>query len=358
MADPVATHVAATPVGLSRRRLLASAISAACAAPFSRPVLAAGRTSLTSTVIGGTFQKIYDETVVKPFEAGNNVDVALKIGSPNEWLASAIMNRASPELDVLLLTYPESIRAVKAGICQELKAAELPNLADVYPQFWDGFNRQGVAIDFISFGLMKRTDSKLPKPVSWNDLFKPEYNSKIAVPTLSISGGVQFLVTLAQLNGGGVDNIEPGFDAVKRLKPNIMRFYTSKSEGQQIVERGTAAVVMGEHNVAATLINDGVPIEFVTPSEGVMIGSVSLHVVKNSSNAEAAKKFVNFAISSQVNGAFNTRLIAGATNEKVVLKPEIAARIPTYKQLLFPDWSKIVDRLPDWLDRWNREIVS
>ncbi|MEH2477970.1 putative spermidine/putrescine transport system substrate-binding protein [Nitrobacteraceae bacterium AZCC 2146] len=343
---------------MSRRRAIAGGAALAFTLPFAHSSLAQARKSITSTVVGGTFQKVYDETLVKPFEAANNVDVALKIGSPNEWLASAIMNRFAPELDVLLLPYPDSIRAVKAGICEELTVAELPNLADVYPQFIDGYAKQGVGIDFISFGLIHRTDSKLAKPVSWMDLFKPEYKGKIAIPTLSISGGVQFLLTMAQLHGGSVDNIEPGFEAVKRMKPNIMRFYTSKSEGQQIMERGTAALIMGEHNVAAALIDNAVPIEFLTPAEGVMVGMISLHVVKNSKNTQAAKNFVNFTISSEANGAFNSRLIAGPTNKKVVLKPEIAARIPTYEHLLFPDWNKIVDRLPTWLERWNREIVG
>src|SRR5260370_7286454 len=67
-------------------------------------------------------------------------------------------------------------------------------------------------------------------PTSWADLWKPSFKGKLAIPDISGTSGQQFLMAAARLNGGSVENIDPGFEAIKKLKPNIQMMYTQPDQ--------------------------------------------------------------------------------------------------------------------------------
>src|SRR5262249_59040001 len=58
-------------------------------------------------------------------------------------------------------------------------------------------------------------------PTSWEDLWKPEYKGRVGITGMASSLGTAFMVEIAKMNGGSDTNIEPAFDAIKRLLPNV-----------------------------------------------------------------------------------------------------------------------------------------
>lgn len=343
---------------VSRRAFVGGGAAAAITIGLPPPVRAQGTTTIVSTIFGGAFEAAYRKHVVEPFQKMHNAEVILKYGTSSEWVANSILNRDQPEIDVIFLAYPDSIRAVNEGLGMTLTPEDVPNVVNLHPIWYESYKKQAVGLDYASWGLTFRTDSGIPAPTSWLDLFKPEYAGKVIVPNLTTSGGFQTLVMMAKLHGGSEDNIDPGFEAMKRLKPSIRKFYLSNPEAGQLMDRGDAAVGAMYDNATWFLTDGGKPIRWIVPKEGALVGMVSLHIAPKTKYLDLCKKFVNFAISQEANAGFCNQVVAGPTNKLAVLNEPAASRVPKLESIIFPDWYKIVKYAPRWIDRWNREITS
>ncbi|MEJ0068976.1 MAG: hypothetical protein WDO24_09895 [Pseudomonadota bacterium] len=79
-----------------------------------------------STVFGGIYEQVYRRTIADPFERETGAKVTLKFGAASEWLTNAMVNRRRPEIDLLLLPYPDSVKAVLDDIGLPLTEADIP----------------------------------------------------------------------------------------------------------------------------------------------------------------------------------------------------------------------------------------
>jgi putative spermidine/putrescine transport system substrate-binding protein len=319
-------------------------------------ILRAKPTSLVTTFTGGKLLEVYRSTVVQPFEAKYGVTVNIKSGTPNEWLTNTIINRSNPEIDLLWLVDPISFRAVSAGLCEEISVDEVPNSADIYPEWFEGYKKQGVGHEFGAVGIAYRTDMVKEPPKSWKDLWSPQFKDRLAMPDLPVSAGFETLLMAARVHGGSESNIDPGFSAIAALKPNIRKFYTASPEAQQMFARSEVAAGSFFNARANDLKASGAPLEWVSPIEGAVPNMVAYHVVKNARARDLAMKFLDFAISPEIQGAFCSGVGYAPTNRKTVLNPDVAARLPAYANLAKVDWWSVVPNMTKWLDRWSREI--
>lgn len=340
---------------LNRRHILAGA-SAAAASLAMPSILRAQPTSLVTTFTGGRLLEVYKETVVAPFEKKYGVTVNIKSGTPNEWLTNTIVNKANPEIDLLWLVDPISFRAVAEGVCEEIGVDEVPNAADIYPEWFDGYKRQGIGHEFGAVGIAYRTDMVKTPPTSWKDLWSAEYKDLLAMPDLPVSAGFETLLMAARVHGGSETDIDPGFAAMAALKPNVRKFYTASPEAQQMFVQGEVAAGSFFNARANDSKAAGVPIEWTATKEGAVPNMVAYHVVKNARARDLAMKFLDFAISPEIQGAFCSGVGYAPTNRKTVLDPAVAAKVPAYADLAKVDWWAVVPNMTAWLDRWAREI--
>jgi putative spermidine/putrescine transport system substrate-binding protein len=340
---------------LTRREMLTG--TAALTVSVVVPGVADAATpKLVSTIFGGRFEKEYRKAIADPFEQEHGVEVVLNYGNAGQWLTNAMVNQPNPEIDIVFLVYPESVKAVHEGIGMELTPEELPNVVDVYDAWYEGFNRRAVGLDYASFGIAYRTDM-VDAPTSWADLWDPKFKGKLAMPDLTASGSYQVLVMAAKINGGDENNIDPGFEAMKRLRPNVRKFFKSNPEAAQLFERGE--VVAGGWYDGRTwgLHDNGVPLQWVAPKEGAMIGMASFHIAKNTKHPDLCKKYVNWAISPKAQEDFCSNMGYGPVNKKAKLRGKAAERVPSLDQLLLLDWFAVEPKMGEWLERWNREII-
>ena len=349
---------APTKLPLPRRHFLAGA-GAATTLTLGLPGLASAQGgSIVSTVFGGVYETEYRKAIIEPFAKATGINVQLKLGSSAEWLTSSLVNRRNPEIDVLLLPYPDNIRAVMENVGLDLTQADIPNLADVAPVWLDQWKHQGVGLDYVSYGIAYREDL-CPKPIkSWKDLWDPALKDKVTLPAIGIFGSWETIVMAARLNGGNEDNLAPAFPALKQLRGNVRQFFRSGVDIVNMLSSGEAwAVGMTTHIPAYSLIDAGKPVKYVIPSEGGMVGAVSYHIARNTRNAELCKKFVNFALSIPVQEAVCEGLVAGPTNTKAVISAKTRERVPPLDKLQLFDWYKVVPQMPALTDRWNREVA-
>jgi putative spermidine/putrescine transport system substrate-binding protein len=342
-------------LSLPRRKL---ALGAASLTIGLAPRARAADGSFVSTVFGGVYENEYRKAIVDPFEQQTGTKVQLKLGSSAEWLTSSLVNRNSPEIDLLLLPYPDNIRAVMSNVGMKLDPAEIPNMAQVAPVWIDQWKGQAVGLDYVSYGIAYREDL-VPKPItSWNDLWDPALKGKVTLPAIGIFGSWEMIVMTARLNGGDEDHLDAAFPALAALRGNVRQFFRSGQDITNLLGSGeVAAVGMTTHIPAYALIDAGKPVKYVIPSEGGMVGAVSYHIAKNSPNAELCKKFIDFALSKPVQENVCNGLVAGPTNTTARTSDRTRERVPPLERLHLFDWYKVIPQMPKLTDRWNREVA-
>jgi putative spermidine/putrescine transport system substrate-binding protein len=346
-------------LALPRRHFTIGAAAAAATVTVGiAPQARAQGGSIVSTVFGGVYEREYRKAIVEPFERETGIRMQLKLGSSAEWLTSSMVNRRSPEIDVLLLPYPDNIRAVQENVGMELTRADIPNLADVAPVWIDQWKGQAVGLDYVSYGIAYREDL-VPRPItSWTDLWDPALKGKVTLPAIGTFGSWEMIVMAARLHDGSEENLAPAFPALKELRGNVRQFFRGGQDIANLLGSGEAwAVGMTTHIPPYALIDAGKPVKYVIPSEGGMVGAVSYHVARNTRNAELAKRFVNFAISKPIQEAVCNGLVAGPCNTKAEISAATRERVPTLDKLRLFDWFKVVPQMPALTERWNREVA-
>jgi putative spermidine/putrescine transport system substrate-binding protein len=317
----------------------------------------AASNSLVSTVFGGAYEREYRKAILEPFERETGIKVVAKLGMTSEWLTNALVNRRRPEIDLLLLPYPDNVKAVVEDISLPLTAQDIPNMKDVDAIWSKQFRSMGVALDYVGYGIAYRTDLVPKAPTSWTDLWDPAYKGKVTIPDIGSWGSWEMLVVAARLNGGSEDNMAPAFPALQKLKPNVRQFFKGGADIAQLLDSGEAWVCGMTTNIPAySLIDAGKPVKFIYPSDGAMAGVASYHIAKNSPNVELCRKFIDFALSPQAQAAFCAGVIAGPVNRTAAVTDKIKQRVPPLDQLRVFDWFKILPQMQTLADRWNQEV--
>src|SRR5439155_307489 len=98
----------------------------------------------------------------------------------------------------------------------------------------------------------------------------PSFKGKLAIPDISGTSGQQFLMAAARLNGGSIENIDPGFEAIKKLKPNVQMMYTQPDQIIPLFERGDIAVAVWYTDRTGAAAAKGVPVAASYPKEGAI----------------------------------------------------------------------------------------
>lgn len=342
----------------TRRKILAAGASLAAITGFPAIVRAQSKTIVT-TGYGGIYEQKYRKHVLDPFEKKTGAKFVFKYGSANEWLTNAMVNRADPEIDLPVLSLPLAMKATNIkDLFIELSPEKIPNVRDVDPAFYDVYERKAVGFNYVDAGIAYRTDMVERPPVGWADLWDPRFKGQLTLPDGGGGFMHELIVISAMLHGGSATNLEPGFAALKRLKPNVARWYKNPNEMATALQRKEAAVALAGSFRTYTMKDAGVPVDYVTPKEGAPVGVLSFHVPVNARNRDLLLEFVNFAIGVGPQTGFGNDMQSGMVNRKVVLEPQVAKRVVPQSRLLRLDWKTIEPRMTQMEERFQREVLA
>lgn len=329
----------------------------ACAL-FSTGALA--QTELTAIVYGGSFEAGWKKAVIEPFEKANpDIKVKIATGLTQQTIAMMRAQKNDVKIDVIMMDEVGAAQGNAEGLYEPLDPAKVPNLESLYPQFrvkGDPYTK----FMYVAQALTWHKDMVKTKPDSWMAMWDPAYKGKIAVPDIATSHGSFFLLTAADMAGGNVKNTDPGFELIKKLKPNILTFYTQHAQLAQIFTQGEIAMSSWTSDRAQAAIDGGAPLAWTVPKEGAYIIDSTIGIAKGTKNLDAALKYVNFVLSeaAQAKNAEHTYL--APVNSKVKLPPEIAGKLPVadLPRLKPADWDYVTTVRPQWTQRWTREIAA
>jgi iron(III) transport system substrate-binding protein len=296
--------------------------------------------------------------VANEFQRETGIKVALVLKGSGESMAQIAAEKANPKLDVWFGgTGDPHLQAAEQDLTLPYKS---PLLEQLHP--WakrqaeqSGYRTVGLYLGVLGIGYNTEllAKKKLPVPACWRDLGKPQYAGDVQMANPNASGtAYTAIATLVQLFGE-----EEAFRLLKDMHKNISS-YARQGVGP------IKATARGENIVAVAFIHDviteaqaGFPVKSVAPCEGTGYEIGSISIVRGSRNVDAAKKFVDWALTPAAQKL-------GQDSKQFQLPSNIATPVsplspkPSEIKLIdynFAKYGASAER-KRLLERWDREV--
>jgi putative spermidine/putrescine transport system substrate-binding protein len=240
--------------------------------------------------------------------------------------------RNRPQADTAYYFAASAVDASKKGVVAPFKPVNFDKLPPVF-RHPDGewFTIHSLTIAFV-------VNTKLVKsvPQSWADLLKPEYRNSIVYLDPRSTGVGQVMTFAAAFgNGGDMDNVQPGLDYLGKLHKagNVLRVLGTTPYAQ---------FVKGEIPIWISYENDGLKAKYtdglgdqvgvVIPREASAAAPYAISLVKNGSNPNAGKLWLNFIMTEMGQGIFAQGFVRPAV-PGVALPAGVADKLPAAAQV-------------------------
>jgi putative spermidine/putrescine transport system substrate-binding protein len=351
---------------LTRRTGLLGA-AAGLAALGASPRRAAAADSLSiGGLSGGIWAESFRNAIIKPFGEQFGVDMKSEEGISAVTLAKVREQKGNPQFDIVFIDRGVSDLGIRDGLFEPVSPTPLTAVPGVTPEAFikDSSGKiMAVALTYWGIGLTYDTHAIKEAPTSWFDLTNPDYKGKVAVYSPDNSICLPFLVTIAELKGGGPSNMDPAFAMMKKLARDGALFFAGSPQGANLLASGEAGIATLASSNAWELVSKGVPVKFVVPKEGVIGQDIRMHIVDGTKRKDLAEKFINFAVSAPVQTDLSRRLLTAPVNADVKLPPNIDEKLPwgadgSIKNLRLVDGNVILDHRAEWIQRWNEEVTK
>jgi putative spermidine/putrescine transport system substrate-binding protein len=270
---------------------------------------------------------LFGEFMAKPFMAANpGVTIELIGGVSGDAITQIKAAQGKSPIDTMLLGKPRYLEAVRDGWILPISAADIPNVADVYPNIQAQCTPGAVAWTVEVIGLVYNPDM-VAKPENWTDLWKPEYKGKVGVVAPSSNAGFLFYEMIAKTFGTGEADMETVWKKLDELKPFVVA--NNPETLSQLLENKEIAVAINWNTEAAVSIGKGFNVEFTMPAPGG-IGQVGCYaVIKGTENPDEAKAYINTALSLPFQQKMSEAPYYFApVNKNVVLTADAAKILP------------------------------
>ncbi|MCZ2496555.1 extracellular solute-binding protein [Xylophilus sp. Kf1] len=345
---------------LSRRRLLQGAASLG-AAPL---VLQGGNAwaqskSISATTYPGAWESAHRGILLPAFTKATGASVSLVPSLAVDTVSKLAASKANPPYDVIILDEGPYLAALSQDIFEKIPVDKLSHLKDVPANLQDP-RGLGVFVSGQIIGIAYNTEKIKNPPRSWNDLLKPEYKGRVGLAGMGSTLMSAWMVEIARLNGGSEENLEPAFQFVKKLLPNVSAVASNPGALATLFQQGQIDISVHYNNNVGDLQGKGVPVALARPDTGwIHIKSV-MHIVKNTKNPDLAAAYINAALSPEV----QTQLAAAPyfiapVSTKATFSPGLQAYAKSMAEISAMngvDWAKLNPRRGEYIDRFNREV--
>jgi len=291
-------------------------------------------------------------------------DVAKKFGEQYGVEVKAVMQSGSSEGLTKLRAMGDK-PTVDVWFCDSAMPGTAPPglIADIDPtklsnkdKLVDGaLNKKYVAQLYYPQGIVYRPDLSPMKIETWEDLWKPDFKDQIAVPPPSFDQGT-FLVVAAKIAGGNANNIQPGFDKIKKLMPNIVTFYDNDSTSRKLLAQGEVSVLIGNTGSLDYLEKEGIKAEMVYPKPTPI--SFDVMTVVKGGNEDLAHKFIDMMIGEWAQEISVLPHMCAPVNSKVDASAVFTGGFPRPEDTMIIDHAAVKDNLDKWIEQWDKEFVK
>lgn len=331
---------------------------AALAAALGLLAVPAGAAEINFLVWGGHYLDTFGP-MAKDFEKETGVKVNLVVQSgAKDGLTKVTAQKSDPQVDVWASIDSTAAAAAENGLLLELDKSKLANAKDVPAEY---FKKHYVTAYNSARGIVYRKDLVPFEIKDWNDLWDPRLKNKVGLSFVIDTAST--LLMGALVNGGNEKNIEPGFEKMKQLKPNIAGFFKTDQESVKFIQSGEFAVI--GYAILSNFYLDLGPeskIRFVMPEKPKFFASIPVAIVKGRRPEQqaAAYKFVDYLLSVPGQEWVTSRFGTVPVNPKAKLPKNLEGIIPEVppRNVYDVDWDTVNANYAAWNDRWNKEIQT
>lgn len=196
----------------------------------------------------------------------------------------------------------------------------------------DAQSRISIIKDWGTTGFMYRTDMIYESPNSWADFWKLTKKFSGRVTVLNSLGeviGAALKMRGHSYNASNADHLAGARKDLLNLKPHLLAFETNY---KPLIASGEACISLGWNGDAAVLIEQGIPIQYVVPSEGSQIWEDDWTIAANAPHPDLAHDFLNFIMRPEIAAqeARYTRYATGNCSALTLLDDEMRNDSSTY----------------------------
>jgi putative spermidine/putrescine transport system substrate-binding protein len=345
---------------VTRRTMLATSGAAIAAPMLSRRAWAQDvEGELVFAGPGGASQQVLEESMFPSFVAKYpGVKTTLITGQPADNLAKLRTQAAAPAIDVVWLAGGVTYQAIDEGLVAPLDKSLVPNLATVNQTLAveDAAAPIGIAVVQLMYSLPIFQEKGWEAPTSWFDLWDSKFEGHVGMTSINISSAAGFLAVLAKLLTGDEKQVDAAFAKLAELRPNVLNYYTSLGAMETALQQGDVWVGNLTAHRGYQLRNAGTPIGMASPKEGGVGYQTWLGVVTGAPHPKAAHAWIDYLLSDEGQEQVRTGFGYTPVNTNVTIPEEDRLYFPDLATVNIPDWRYISSKLPEYADRWNREV--
>jgi putative spermidine/putrescine transport system substrate-binding protein len=318
-------------VRMSRRQLLAGAPAVALAgslsAPFVSKGIAAGKYEGKTIQLqnwGGFEGQFVQKYILDPFQQDTGAKVVVETGWTSASVAKLRAQKSDPKLDIVMFDDIGVITAGREDLLENLDLNASPSVKDVAPEFI--MEGRGVGFFVYVNSIAYSTRAFSSPPDSWGVIWDPKYKGKVILPSIDSTSIYKVLIAAALLNGGSQRNLEPGFEAMKRLKPNIHSLSKNLALIAESLRSGDADLTSWQTSVMKEYISMGYPIGVTLDlKEGIFGTPGCISIVKgHKADRAMLNELVNYALDPRVQEQLAAEYWVSPTNQKVAVPEKVA----------------------------------
>lgn len=270
-----------------------------------------------------------------------------------------------PPYDIVDLWTPVFLSFIKEGWAATVTVDDCPNLKHIPESYiskdekgnWKNIPRGSMSSHWAA------TENCPIEITNIEDLLNPRLEGHILWPNPTYSANLQ-VVNLAMARGGGLHNMEPGWQFLKELakSKNIGRVSANESDIITSLSTGETSVAFGTVSNFASVRKTGLKVKYLTKTHESMkvFQYVQGWVVLASSKVKKlAFDFANFTINKENSELCHEIVAEVPLNRKAICEVnELKFSDEEIKKfVVVPDWDYAIKQIDSWNKRFEREIV-
>ena len=350
------------------KTILAGASLSAAAGALSLGAASAGEfdgMTLRVGTWGGSWRKVQEDHIV-PQLAARGLKIEYVTASPHDNLAKLVAARGRDvPIDVMEVGEPLLPSIAEGDYAARIDHGLVPNKAHMPAALYDDRKFVTLASQYgVCYEKRKFAENGIPAPRTFQDLVHPKLKRKLSWPDITAGPGLSNVAMAAYAAGGGVDDIGPGLDLIKRIDP--FTYWKRGSANVTHLETGDIYAAVVHAGWCVRMKNAGLDVSMAYPritDEYTGAATYTLMIVVNGTGVpEAATAYLNeylgeefqFQLAKQTGVVpVNGNAIARMQKEPLLREMMILDSAGMERILTF-DFSRI--DIGDWTDRWSRTV--
>lgn len=264
-------------------------------------------------------------------------------------------NPDNPPIHVVMLSEIDAIRAGEEGLLDQMTVEKVPNLADVPEIFRGQWNNYATISNFGAMVVMYNKEAITEPPADWKTLIDNtiagKYGDRVSFPAVTMAWGPMFTWFLTTLYDGDEDVV---FAKYKEMLPNIAKYWDSPVDAMNMFAAGEVDIMVYWDGRAYSFAEENEWAGAYIPEPGAFQSAAMLGKVKNA--PEKAWTYVDCVLSPEAQLGHSQMIKYPVVNSKVEYPEDLAKVLTPLEKVRQPDFRSFIDKIPAWVERWNREV--